>query len=358
MVQARGIVFCGGGTGGHIFPGLAIAAECRSAGEDQLYWIGDPERLEAKLVPAANIPLFAYGLSRPRLFKPLWYVKALRLLIKTWSFLKQKRPRCIVASGGYAALLPGLLAPLLGCPLVVIEPNARPGRTNRLLALFAQLVITQFAESKQYLHNAHVEQLGNPVRTIKQKPRGQDPFLRILIMGGSMSARSVNELITSAVPYIDNSEKICFVHVAGAEAEQEIKQIYQAAGLKTEVHGFIEDMPALYESIDLAICRSGATSVAELCAAGIGALYIPLPWAADDHQRANARGVANVGGAVVLDQRTLTGQGLARLINRLNNNRYEVKQLGKAAAQLARPHAAQDIWQRLRRFPGARHAVA
>ena len=358
MVQAQGIVFCGGGTGGHIFPGLAVAQVCRQAGVTKLHWIGDPERLEAKLVPAADIPLLHYGLSRPRLLKPLWHFKALRLLIKTWRFLKRQPPRCIVASGGYAALLPGLLAPILGCPLVVIEPNARPGKTNRLLALFARLVVTQFPEARHYLQNDNVQQLGNPVRPIAQQARGQKKTLRILVMGGSLSASSVNKLIMESLSQLDKDADICFVHVAGKDGAAAVEEQYAAAGITAEVHGFVDDMPALYNDIDLAICRSGATSVAELCAAGIGALYIPLPWAADDHQTANARAVANVGGAVVLAQRKLTGTGLAKLINRLNNNRDEVQQLGIAAATLARPQAATDIWHHIRCFPGAPDGMA
>ena len=150
MTMTEGIVFCGGGTGGHIFPGLAVAAICREAGVAPLTWSGDPQRLEATLVPAADITLLPFGLSRPRLFRPWWYLKALRLLWKTWRFLRQNPPKCSVASGGYAALLPGLLAAVLGRPLIVIEPNARPGKTNRLLACFADLVITQFPDSRSY----------------------------------------------------------------------------------------------------------------------------------------------------------------------------------------------------------------
>lgn len=358
MVQRQALVFCGGGTGGHIFPGLAVAQVCRDAGVQDINWIGDPERLEAQLVPAADIPLLAYGLSRPRILRPWWYVKALRLLIKTWRFLKRKQPRCIIASGGYAALLPGLLAPFVGCPLVVIEPNARAGKTNRLLALFAHLVVTQFPEARHDLCNSHVQQLGNPVRPIKQLLRGQEDTLRILVMGGSLSAKSINQLIAAALPHITNSDNLCFVHVAGKDGAAETEAMYAEAGVNAEVHAFVDDMPALYDRVDLAICRAGATSVAELCAAGIGALYIPLPWAADDHQTANARAVANVGGAVVLPQRQLQGVGLARLINRLQANREEVKQLGTAATRLARPDAAKAIWQVMRGFPGARHAVA
>ena len=357
MVQARGVLFCGGGTGGHIFPGLAVAEQCRAAGIDQVSWIGDPDRLEARLVPEAGIPLLAYGLSRPRIKNPFWYLKAFRLLIKTWRHLRKQPPRCVVSSGGYAALLPGILAPLLGRPLVVIEPNARPGKTNRLLALFARLVVIQFADAAHYLQNGNVQQLGNPVRSISVKPRGQEQKLRILVMGGSLSAKSINELIFESLAHLEQHADIEFIHVAGEEAKDQTQAAYDKAGVQAQVHGFVDDMPALYNSVDLAICRSGATSVAELCAAGIGACYIPLPWAADDHQTANARAVARVGGAVVLPQRQIKAAGLARLITRLNNNRSLVRQLGEQSYSLSRPQAALAIWQEMQRFPGASNAV-
>ncbi len=358
MAQARGIVFCGGGTGGHIFPGLAVAAACREAGVDRLVWIGDPQRIEAEIVPAAGLELLPFGLSRPRLLNPLWHFKALRLLWKTWRYLRAHPPKCIVASGGYAALLPGLLAPLLGRPLIVIEPNARPGKTNRLLACFADLVITQFADARKFLQAERVEQFGNPVRPINASTRGQSNILKILVMGGSLSASGINKLLQEALPHVDKQAAIEFIHLAGKANVEETERFYEEAGMSATVHGFVDDMPALYNEIDLAICRSGATSVSELCAAGIGSIYIPLPWAADDHQTANARAVARVGGAVVLPQRQLSGKGLAQLITRLNNNRDEVAKLGENATQLARPDAAQDIWNAMRRMPGADHAVA
>jgi UDP-N-acetylglucosamine--N-acetylmuramyl-(pentapeptide) pyrophosphoryl-undecaprenol N-acetylglucosamine transferase len=281
----------------------------------------------------------------------------LRLLWKTWRFLRQQPPRSIVASGGYEALLPGLLAPLLGRPLIVIEPNARPGKTNRLLACFASLVVIQFADARAWLAAGHVLQSGNPVRPIENRQRGLQQQLRILVMGGSLSATSINTMLLEALPYI-NKTSVEFVHLAGTEDAQRVEAAYREVGIKADVHSYVEDMPALYNSIDLAICRSGATSVSELCAAGIGALYIPLPWAADDHQTANARAVARVGGAVVLSQLSTDGRGLARIINRLSERRQEVTALGQNAARLARPDAARDIWQAMRDLHGVHHAVA
>ncbi len=172
MPKAAGILFCGGGTGGHVLPGLAVAGALRASGEHQLRWIGDPQRVEARLVPAAGIPLLPWGLSRPRLRDPRWLVAALGQAFRCYNELRLHPPQVVVALGGYAALLPGLLAPLLRRPLVVMEQNARAGRTNRLLARFAALVVTQFPEASRTLPARKVSQVGNPVRAISHLPRG------------------------------------------------------------------------------------------------------------------------------------------------------------------------------------------
>ncbi|MBA2480378.1 MAG: glycosyltransferase, partial [Planctomycetes bacterium] len=163
MPKASGILFCGGGTGGHVLPGLAVAARLRARGEEGIRWIGDPQRIEARLVPGAGIPLLPFGLSRPRLTDPRWLIGAARLAWRCLAELRAHPPHAVVALGGYAALLPGLLAPLCRRPLVVMEQNARAGRTNRLLARFARAVVTQFPEAADAFPRGKVRLLGNPV---------------------------------------------------------------------------------------------------------------------------------------------------------------------------------------------------
>ncbi|MHC5068192.1 MAG: UDP-N-acetylglucosamine--N-acetylmuramyl-(pentapeptide) pyrophosphoryl-undecaprenol N-acetylglucosamine transferase [Planctomycetota bacterium] len=340
--RSGGVVLCGGGTGGHVYPGLALAEALRAAGQDDLRWIGDPQRIEAKLVPAAGIPLLPWGLSRPRPRDPRWIVRSLRQAWGCWRELRRRPPQVIVALGGYAALLPGLLAPLLGRPLVVCEQNARAGRTNRLLARFARVVVTAFPEVRRDLPAAKVRQLGNPVRDFAVDDRGADPDLRILVMGGSLSARSLNDLLIVAAPKLAALAGIKLIHLAGVDDRERVAAAYDAAGLDAEVLGYCDDMIGLYRRVDLMIGRAGATSVAECCAAGLGALYIPLPWAADDHQTSNARAVARVGGGAVLAQGALRASGLVRLVRHLAADRAAVAQLGRNARRLARPAAAAD----------------
>jgi UDP-N-acetylglucosamine--N-acetylmuramyl-(pentapeptide) pyrophosphoryl-undecaprenol N-acetylglucosamine transferase len=359
-----GVLFCGGGTGGHVLPGLAVAAALRGQGVGAMRWIGDPDRIEARLVPPQGIRLLPLGLSRPRPWNPRWILSALRTAWGCWRELRRDPPAAVVALGGYAALIPGLLAPLLGRPLVVMEQNARAGRTNRLLSRVAARIVTQFDEAAEHLPGQRVRRFGNPVRPIAQLPRGAGPELTVLVVGGSLAAKSLNDLVALAAPRLRGVAGLSIVHVAGEQDRSRIASIYAECGVKAEVLGFVDDMPALYRRIDLAVTRAGATTVAELCAAGIGALYVPLPWAADDHQTANAGAVARAGGAVLLPQATTRPEQVADLIAALAADRARVAAMGAAAAVLARPEAAERVARMVRalaahrRGRSARRALA
>jgi UDP-N-acetylglucosamine--N-acetylmuramyl-(pentapeptide) pyrophosphoryl-undecaprenol N-acetylglucosamine transferase len=343
MPKSTGILFCGGGTGGHVLPGLAVAEALRGRGEAAFRWIGDPARIEATLVPRAGITLLPFGLSRPRLYSPRWLLASVRQAWGCFCELRRSPPRVVVALGGYAALLPGLLAPLLGRPLLVMEQNARSGRTNRLLARFAGAVVTQFPEARHGLPAARISQLGNPVRPIAHRPRGRDARLVVLVAGGSLAASTLNDLMLGAAQSLGGIADLAIVHLAGDKDQQRVAARYRELGIDAEVLGFCHDMPALYDRIDIAITRAGATTVAELCAAGIPALYIPLPWAADDHQTANAQAVTRVGGAEVLPQAGTSPEVLAGHLRRLAGDRAAVERMGHAARSLARPHAAAEV---------------
>ena len=342
-MKSDGILFCGGGTGGHVLPGLAVAKALQARGITNLRWIGDPERIEAKLVPGAGIPLLPLGLTRPRLADPRWLWRSFKQLLAVHRELKANPPRAVVALGGYASLLPGLLAPLHRRPLIVMEQNARAGRTNQLLAKFADAVVTQFPEAAEKLPPTKVHQLGNPVRTITARVRGTTPALRVLVVGGSLAAKSLNDLVVMAAADLARISNLEIVHLAGEQDQGRVANVYAEVGIRAEVHGFYQDMPALYERIDLAVTRAGATTVAELCCAGIGALYIPLPWAADDHQTANAKAVADIGGAVLLPQATTRPGDIAALLATFADNRERVAALGQQAHSLARPDAAERV---------------
>ena len=338
-----GILFCGGGTGGHVLPGLAVAEALRRRGIQDLRWIGDPDRIEATLVPGAGIPLLALGLSRPALRSPGWWFRSLRMAWRVHRELAVRPPRAIVALGGYASLLPALLAPLHRIPLVVMEQNAHAGRTNRLTARRAAAIVTQFPEASAHLPADRVRMLGNPVRAIAPRTRGEGPTLNVLVVGGSLSAKSLNDLVVAAAPALAAIPGLHLIHLAGDDDRERVTGAYAAVGLSAEVFGFYRDMPGLYERVDLAITRAGATTVAELCAAGIGALYIPLPWAAEDHQTANARSIERIGGALVLPQATTGAEALAAAVARLVEDRSAVRSLGEQAHTLARPQAADAV---------------
>lgn len=342
-MKADGVLFCGGGTGGHVLPGLAVAKALQARGITNLRWIGDPERIEAKLVPGAGIPLLPLGLTRPRLADPRWLWRSFKQLLAVHRELKDNPPRAVVALGGYASLLPGLLAPLHRRPLIVMEQNARAGRTNKLLAKFADAVVTQFPEAAEALPPAKVRQLGNPVRAIAPRPRGDAATLRVLVVGGSLAAKSLNDLVVLAASDLARIPGLEIIHLAGDEDRGRVANVYAESGIHAEVYGFFQDMPALYERIDLAVTRAGATTVAELCCAGIGALYIPLPWAADDHQTANAKAVADVGGAILMPQATTRSADIASLLAALVGDRARVAALGRQAQTLARPDAAERV---------------
>lgn len=343
MPKAEGFLFCGGGTGGHVLPGLAVAAVLRQRGARALRWIGDPARIEARLVPSAGIELLPLGLSRPRLTNPRWLLAALGQAWGCFRELNRRPPQVVVALGGYAALLPGLLAPLLRRPLVVMEQNARSGRTNRLLARFADAVVTQFPEARQGLPASKISQLGNPLRVIAPQERGRSAGFTVLVMGGSLAAKTLNDLVVNGASALRGIAGLTVIHLAGEEDRARVAAIYASHGIVAEVHGFFQDMPALYRRIDLAITRAGATTVAELCAAGIPALYVPLPWAADDHQTANAQAVSRVGGALVLPQASTRPEQVAAWIVRLAADRALVGRMGRAAVSLARPAAADQV---------------
>lgn len=343
MPRAEGVLFCGGGTGGHVLPGLAVAHALRGRGEGALRWIGDPQRIEARLVPASGIDLLPLGLSRPRPWNPRWIAHAIATAWGCWRELSRRPPTAVVALGGYAALIPGLLAPLHRRPLVVMEQNARAGRTNRLLARFAARIVTQFAEASAELPGRRVRRFGNPVRAIACRERGRDPGLTVLVVGGSLAAKSLNDLVALAVRDLKRIPGLRLIHLAGDQDKARVASIYADAGIEAEVLGFVDDMPALYRRIDLAVTRAGATTVAELCAGGIGAIYIPLPWAAEDHQTANAQAVAAAGGAVLMAQATTRPEDVAALLADLAGDRDRVAAMGRAAAALARPDAAARV---------------
>jgi UDP-N-acetylglucosamine--N-acetylmuramyl-(pentapeptide) pyrophosphoryl-undecaprenol N-acetylglucosamine transferase len=334
-----------GGTGGHIFPGLAVAEVLRQAGA-RVDWLGTPHGLENRLVPAAGFPLGRVRIEGLRgrglagwLAAPFRIVRAMR---EARAVLKADRPACVLSMGGYAAGPAGLTARLMGIDLVIHEQNAVAGWTNRLLRPWARRVCTGFPG---VFERARVT--GNPVRaaiaslpTPAERFGGRSGPLRLLVVGGSQGASVFNRIVPEAVASLPLSGRPRIRHQAGRQLAA-ARERYAAAGVEADVVDFIDDMAEAWSWADLAICRTGALTVAELAAAGVPALLVPLPSAVDDHQTANARYLSDPGAGWLMPQRDLTPGRLADRITGLD--RELLLTVASRARELARPDAAAAV---------------
>lgn len=333
-----------GGTGGHIFPGLAVADAVKAAGW-KVVWLGNPNGMEAKLVPSRGYEMaplrFAAlrgkGLLRKLLlpFSLLWgFWQALREL-------KRIQPDVVLGMGGFVTFPGGMMAVLKGMPLVVHEQNSVAGLANKVLARVAERVLTGFPNviSKG-------EWCGNPVRQeIAALPEPAQRFaertaegcpLRLLVIGGSLGAQVLNEVVPKSLALLPEEERPQVVHQSGAKHLNALQRNYQQAGVAANCVAFIEDMAGAYAWADLVICRSGALTVAELAAAGVASILVPFPHAVDDHQTVNAHFLTNAGAAILLPQSELTPEKLALL---RNLSRAQLLQMAEKARALAKPDA-------------------
>jgi UDP-N-acetylglucosamine--N-acetylmuramyl-(pentapeptide) pyrophosphoryl-undecaprenol N-acetylglucosamine transferase len=345
------VLIMAGGTGGHIFPGLAVADALRAQGVPVL-WLGAAGGLETRLVPPRGIALETLAVGgvrgkglKTRLLAPLMLTRA---VIAALGIVRRVRPRSVLSMGGYAAGPGGLAAWLLRRPLLVHEQNRVPGVTNAWLARMARRVLVGFADA--FPPSAHAEWVGNPVRAdIAALPPPADRFARrsgrarLLVLGGSLGARALNRVVPQALarmPLVDRPEVL---HQCGARGIDETRAAYADAGVEACVQPFIEDMATAYASADLAVCRAGALTIAELCAAGLGALLVPFPFAVDDHQTRNAAAMHDAGAALLVQERDLDAQRLSTELQKLLNDRPALLAMAAAARTLARPDAASAI---------------
>lgn len=339
MSTGKRVLIMAGGTGGHVFPALAVAAELRRRGL-QIDWLGTRAGIEAELVPASGIPLHFIDVKgvrgkamTARLLAPFQILKALVQAIKT---LKRLAPHVTVGLGGYASGPGGLASRLLGIPLVIHEQNAVAGTTNRILSRFATRVLQAFPGA---FPSAQVT--GNPVRqeiTALPEPSerglGQHGAVRLLILGGSLGAQAINELVPAALAILDQGQGFEVWHQCGRRHEQATIEAYLKAGISTRVEPFISDMAAAYGWADFIVCRAGALTVSELAAAGVGALLIPFPAAIDDHQTRNGEWLVNGGAAKLLQQRDLDAGKLANILRNVRENRQQLLTLAVNARKL------------------------
>ncbi len=382
--SAARILMVAGGTGGHIFPALAVAEELRRRGERsgqpyEIEFVGTHRPLEAKLIPAAGFPLRAVdaaGLKGIGGIKRLQNLLVLpRTAVAVAGILREFRPQVVLGVGGYLAGPVMLEAALGGIPTVLIEPNVLPGFTNRLLAPLVRAAAVGFAETASYYgEKAHTT--GLPVRraffeisrrraarevaqALLPVPETQPgvavspPRFTVLVVGGSQGSVAINHAMKEVLPLLaEGSGELRIIHQTGERDYNEIRKAYQDQSLPAEVHAFIDDMPGTLAQADLVISRAGATAVAELAAAGRAAVLIPFPGATDQHQLENARALERAGAARVIVQSELTPERLAKEIRELMASPAALEGMETAVHSLARPDAAARIADLVEHFMG------
>ncbi len=345
MACERPVVIAGGGTGGHVFPGLALAEEMRRRRPGRpVHWIGTVGGVEERLVPESGIPLTLLplaGVARRGLLRGLsagWLAAAatLRLVVR----FARVRPALTIGVGGFASGPAVLAALLLGVPTLLLEQNAIPGRTNRALSLFTGAVAVSFAGSEAYLKGRSVL-TGNPVRRsiAELAPRTRGPLRTLLSFGGSRGARALNEAWIGALPRLGGLG-IAFTLQTGDHDRERVAAAAAGCGASARVEAFLDDLPERLAAADLVVARAGATTVAELTAGGVPSILVPYPYAADDHQRANARALSAAGAALVIDPDELTADRLAGAVRSLAEDPARLTKMGRSAAALGRPEAA------------------
>jgi UDP-N-acetylglucosamine--N-acetylmuramyl-(pentapeptide) pyrophosphoryl-undecaprenol N-acetylglucosamine transferase len=354
-------ILAGGGTGGHVIPALAIANQLKKTYDAEVLFIGTARGIENRLVPAAGYPLQLVRVGALKNVSLTTRLKtAFDLPRAVWDagrMLNEFAPDVVIGVGGYASGPAMLAAVIKHIPTLAFEPNVVPGFANRMVARFVSGAAVHFEETAKYFR--HAEVTGVPVRQaffeIPPK-RGGTPTL--LVFGGSQGAHAINEALIRCLPVLQREAPgIHILHQTGERDYNDALAAYQslgesAASFTVEVFKFIEDMPAAVARADLVVCRSGASTVAEIAAAGKPAVFVPFPRAADDHQRINAEALARHGAAVVVEESKLEGVWLAETIAALLQDSQRLQQMSHAARELAHPNAASDIATMAARIAG------
>ncbi len=346
MSQARVFLMAGGGTGGHVIPAIAVADELRHRGHEALF-VGTRDGMEAKLVPAAGFQIEWVeigGLKRvgaSRMVRTLGQLPGGVLQVNR--LIRSRRPAAVFSMGGYVAGPVVLAAWLRRLPVVLMEPNATPGLTNRKMGRFAARALVSFPETARFFPAGRSEVAGLPVRNeffdIPPKPRGD--LLTVLITGGSRGSRTLNLAARESWPlFRESGLQVRLVHQAGREGWRKLAEEFSATGLEGEVVEFIDDMPAAFAGTDLVVCRSGAGAVAELAAAGKPSILVPFPFAADNHQLRNAEAMVKPGAALLVQDTAMKGERLFDEVTALSGTEGLLDRMGRAARAMGKPGAA------------------
>lgn len=345
--MSKTILIMAGGTGGHIFPALAVAHQLKEAGW-RVVWLGNPDGMEAKLVPQHGFEMvwvkFAALRGKGLLRKLLLPLNLLRGFAQALKAIRQVKPNVVLGMGGYITFPGGMMAALTGVPLVLHEQNSVAGLANKVLAGVADRILTGFPDVLK-----KGEWVGNPVRpeiariaAPAERFAGRSGPLHVLVIGGSLGAQALNEIIPQGMAQLAASELPQIVHQAGEKHIQALQANYAAVGVQAHCVSFIEDMAGAYDWADLVICRAGALTIAELAAAGVASILVPFPHAVDDHQTGNARFLVNVGAAFLLPQTELTPDSIALI---RNYSRGQLLEMAEKARGQAKPDAAEAVAQ-------------
>jgi UDP-N-acetylglucosamine--N-acetylmuramyl-(pentapeptide) pyrophosphoryl-undecaprenol N-acetylglucosamine transferase len=356
-------VIAGGGTGGHLYPGIAVARETlRRHPSVRVSFVGTERGIESRIVPREGFELDVIrsaGLKGKSWWSRLRGAALVPVsLVDAWRALSRRRPQVVIGVGGYSSGPVVLTASLRGIPTVVLEQNVVPGLTNRLLARWVRAAAVAYEETLSYFRGKGFVS-GNPVRPEFLADTGAvapDPSgVRVLVVGGSQGARAINRAMAEAAPrFLRMTPVPALVHQTGDRDLAMVREAYSRAGVTAQAESFLDPMAPEMVRADLVICRAGATTLAELAAVGKPAVLVPFPAATDDHQRKNAAVLATAGAAVVIDERDLTGDQLASTVAALVADRSRLESMGRTMHGFARPDAAARIVDRLEELAGVR----
>jgi UDP-N-acetylglucosamine--N-acetylmuramyl-(pentapeptide) pyrophosphoryl-undecaprenol N-acetylglucosamine transferase len=353
MSGAR-ILIMAGGTGGHVFPALAVAHYLSEQGH-QVSWLGTRRGMESDLVPANGFEIDYISIAGLRGNGLLgWLAAPLRItraIVQALGVMRQRRPQAVLGMGGFVTGPGGVAAKLSGRPLLIHEQNAIAGLTNRLLSRIANRVMEAFPAT---FSGNTVSHTGNPVRSDiaalaspEQRFAGREGKLRLLVLGGSLGALALNEMLPQALAAMPESQRPEVHHQCGKRHLEVTRDAYTAAGVEGEVMPFIDDMATQYEWADLVICRAGALTVSELALAGVASILVPYPYAVDDHQSANGGYLVEQGAARLVQQRELTPELLAQMLgdvcSDVNEGREKLQVMAESARRLAKPEATAEV---------------